>query len=125
MAYKKVMIVDDDKEFLEELNEILELSGYETITASNTNNVLDIACTLKPDVILLDLKMQGKSGFQLAKEIEAIPDLSHVPIIAMSGYFKHDYNSLLNMCGIRSCLRKPFSPLDVIARIEEVSPGVR
>lgn len=45
---------------------------------------------------------------------------SCVSIIAMTGFFKDEYASLMNICGIKKCLKKPFNPLDVISGIEEV-----
>ena len=117
---KKIMVVDDDKEFLEELRETLALSGYDLLAVNDATRVLDTAISEKPDVILLDLKMPQKSGFQVADELRHLSEVSHIPIIAMSAYLKDEYASLLNICGIKRCLSKPFYPLDVIAEIEEV-----
>ncbi len=119
MNSRKVMIVDDDKEFLEELNETLGLSGYDVVSVNDSVAAIDTAFRIKPDVILLDLKMPQKSGFQLADELRHLSELSRVPIIVMTGFFKDEYASLLNICGVRKCLKKPFNPLDVIAQIEE------
>ncbi|MDD5730769.1 MAG: response regulator [Candidatus Omnitrophica bacterium] len=116
---KKVMVVDDDQEFLEELNETLDLSGYAVVTVNNATKVAEEANREKPDVILLDLKMPEKSGFQVADELKHISELAHVPIIVMTAFFKDDYLPLLSICGIHKCLKKPFNPLDVIAQIEE------
>ena len=118
MSNGKVMIVDDNKEFLEELEEILASSGYDMIAAQDPCSVMAIATKEKPQVILLDLKMPGRSGFQLAHELSRSPELQQIPIIAMTGFFKDGYKSLMDMCGIKKCLKKPFNPLDVIAEIE-------
>lgn len=118
MENKKVLIVDDDKGFLEELRESLALSGYDMVAVNDPQEVLPIAVKAKPDVVLLDLKMPGKSGFQLADEMRRYFQLQNIPIIAMSAFFKDEYNILMNLCGIKKCLKKPFNPLDVIAQIE-------
>lgn len=117
---RKVMIIDDDKEFLEELKETLELAGYEMIAVNDSNAAVHKALRVKPDVILLDLKMPGKTGFQVADEVRHLSQLKHIPIIAMSGFFKDEYGPLMNICNIRKCLKKPFLPLDVIVEIEAV-----
>ncbi|MDO8663181.1 MAG: response regulator [Candidatus Omnitrophota bacterium] len=115
---KKVLIVDDDKGFLEELEENLSLSGYDMVAVNDPVSFLPIALREKPDIVLLDLKMPGKSGFQLADEMSRLFELQNVPIIAMSAYFKDEYRMLMNVCGIKKCLKKPFNPLDVISEIE-------
>lgn len=118
MSKKKVMVIDDDREFLEELCELLVLSGYEMVSVNDPAAALQIALSEKPQVILIDLKMPGKSGFQLAEEFRGLAQLDQVSLIAMSAFFKEEYKPLLNICGIKRCLKKPFHPLEVITEIE-------
>lgn len=116
---KKVMIVDDDTAFLEELSETLILNGYEVIAVNNAPEAVDIAQKNKPDVILLDLKMPEKSGFQVATELKRLDNFSKVPIIAMTGvYADESYDALMRICGILTCLKKPFYPQEVLKTIK-------
>lgn len=119
MTKRRILIIDDDVEFLEELKEALVLSGYDILAVSQAKLALDIAIREKPDLVLLDLKMPDKSGFQVAGELRHVVESLRTPIIAMTGYFKDDYVPLMNLCGIKRCLKKPFNPLDVISIIEE------
>ncbi len=116
---KKIMIVGDNTEFLEELRETLELSGYELIAVDSSSSALKVAEETKPSVILIDLKMPNKSGFQLACELRQIQEFEDTPIIAMTAFFRDDYVPLMKMCGIKKYLKKPFNPLDVISHIED------
>jgi DNA-binding response OmpR family regulator len=118
MHDRKVMIIDDDKEFLGELQEILDANGYDMTALTNSESAVDVAMESKPDVILMDLKMPGKSGFELADEISHKSELKNVPIIAMSAFFRDDFNSLMNLCGISKCLKKPFALSDAVSAIE-------
>ena len=63
-----IMIVDDNVELLEELENLLKLGGYDVIAISDGTKVFETALKNKPDLILLDLKMSPKSGFQIADE---------------------------------------------------------
>lgn len=113
------MIVDDDEKFLEELEETLSLSGYYTVAVSNGDSAVSMAKKVKADVVVLDLKMDGKNGLEVAKELRNIPSTSDVPIIAMTGFYtEQEYNKLINGYGIQTCLTKPFNPLDIITQIE-------
>lgn len=120
MSNQKVMIVDDDKKRLGELEEILSFSGYNMIAAHDPYSVLPIAAKEKPHVILLDLKMPGKSGFQIVHELKSSPELQQIPIIAMTEFFKDSYKPFMDMFDIKKCLMKPFKPLDVIMEIKAV-----
>jgi len=121
MRLKRVMVVDDDADFLKELQETLALSGYEIIAIQNSKNVNNAAAIAKPDIILLDLKMDGMDGFELAHMLKRSPETNNIPLIAMTGYFtSQEHGDLINKCGMKTCLKKPFNPLDLISRIENV-----
>lgn len=126
MVSKKILIVDDDKEFLEELHDMLDSSGYDTVAVNDSSAASEVACLQKPDVILLDLKMGGMDGFQVTDKLKQSPETENIPIIAMTGYLtKGQHFSLAAMSGMEYCLIKPFNPLDVICRIEEALSKAR
>jgi chemosensory pili system protein ChpA (sensor histidine kinase/response regulator) len=120
MTAKKIMLVDDNIEFLEEFKEILFFNGYEVVAISDAVSVLKAALTMQPDVILLDLKMPHKSGLQLAYELKHSTKVAHIPIIAMTGFLKEENISFMNICGIEKCIEKPFYPPEAIIQIEEI-----
>ena len=114
-----IMIVDDNVELLEELENLLKLGGYDVIAISDGTKVFDTALKEKPDLILLDLKMSPKSGFQIADEARNSLYLKNVPIIAMTGFFTEKQHFLMmELCGIRTSILKPFRPLNLITKIE-------
>jgi len=119
-AEKKILLVDDDKEFLEELKEMLALSGYKVMGVADSVAAVNAARVTKPDAILLDLRMQAMSGFEVADKLKSFPETSLIPIIAMTGFYTlKEHAWLMNFCGIKRCIKKPFNPLDVIAEIEQ------
>lgn len=119
MSKGKVMVVDDDVDFLGELRQTLDQSGYEVIQVHDPTQVHEMASNTEPDVILLDLKMRSMNGFEVAEELRHFSLTDQIPIIAMTGYFtEEEHRSLMNICGIKRCLNKPFNPLDVIEAIE-------
>ncbi|MBF0478876.1 MAG: response regulator [Candidatus Omnitrophica bacterium] len=120
MPNKRILIVDNDKTFLSELGETLELSGYDMVVVDDPRKTIEMADLYDISLFLLDLKMPALTGFELAHELNHISRFSHIPIIAMSGYYKTEYESIFETCGIRKCLKKPFKPLDLITQIETI-----
>jgi len=115
------MVVDDDVDYLNELSDTLASSGYDVFTTSDDAQVTDLALLHKPDVILLDLKLNNTSGFSIAKELRGEGEVAKTPIIAITGeYHETEYRKLLKLLNIQNCLIKPFQPLDVINGIEKV-----
>ena len=121
MPVKKIMVVDDDKEFLDELQETLVLSGYEVKAVNEASEAFTTATKIKPDLILLDLKMKGMTGFEVVNKLKNFDNTMEIPIIAMSGFFTaEEDDTLLSFFEIHNYLRKPFHPLEVITKIEAV-----
>ena len=121
MAKTKVMIVDDDREFLDELGELLSLADYDAVTVADANAAVQKVASVNPDVLLLDLKMPGTDGFQVARELQRLPQTAEIPIIAMTAFWGEKERGMArDATCIRACLSKPFQPLDVIAEIEWV-----
>ena len=81
---RKLLVVDDKETNRDLLVKILEPIGFEIETANDGQEMLSIAFSMRPNLILLDLFMSGKTGFTAAKEIRRIPDLKNIPIIVVS-----------------------------------------
>jgi len=114
-----IMIIDDNVELLDELENLLKMGGYEVIALSDSNRAIESAIKNKPDLILLDLKMSPKSGFQIADEARNSLVLKRTPVIAMTGFFTEKQHFLMmKLCGIRTSILKPFRPLNLITKIE-------
>lgn len=116
---ERILIVDDNKDFLKEIKETLFLCGYETKVVCDGPAVIEAAARIKPDVILLDLRMNKMNGFEVAEQLKKTRQTSGIPIIAMSGYFPIEKESvLLDLSNMKSCIKKPFAVLDLINHIE-------
>lgn len=121
MKKRKLMIIDDDETFLDELGESLSSAGYEVATFSNAIDARLMIDTINPDAILMDLYMPGKSGFVATAELTRRRETAHIPVIAMSGHY-HDrmHGILIAICGAKEFLEKPFDVRTAIAAIEKV-----
>ena len=80
----KLLVVDDQRENLLLLENILEPLGFIIVTANNGDEMLNIVAQEKPDLICLDLFMPVKTGLTSAKQLQKIPEFSNIPIIIIS-----------------------------------------
>lgn len=119
MGKKRILIVDDDREFSDELKEMLEAGGYDPMVVNDSNAAVKVARKEEPDIILLDMRMNGLNGYQVTLKLKEYPETLKIPIIAMTGKYNAEFFGLSLMYGEDRSLRKPFSPLDVISRIEK------
>jgi CheY-like chemotaxis protein len=120
MTQAKIMIVDDNHKFLSELQETLELYGYQIICVQEDKSILCITQEQKPNLILLDLKMEGRSGLQIADSLAHTPDTYYIPIIIMSAFWTDEnMEAAMKRNEIKACLKKPFKIKQLIFEIEK------
>ena len=82
---KTIMIVDDDKDFVDSVSIMLEADGFEVVTASSGKECLLTLQEKKPDLILLDIMMENiVSGLHVGYEVRGNPDTKDIPILMMS-----------------------------------------
>lgn len=115
---KKVLIVDDDAKICALLGEILKESGYEVEVAYTTEQGWDRVHKLIPDIILLDIEIPLKGGFEFCREIKEQDPFRRIPIIFLTVRDQEmDRVSALNM-GADDFILKPFRQKELLARIQ-------
>jgi CheY-like chemotaxis protein len=121
MGKPRVVVVDDDEDFLEELKEVLCLNGYDVEAVSDPAGALGIIEKVRPDAVLLDLRMRGKDGFEIAEELARNQETAEIPVIAMTGFCSDEELERLRRTGVvRAYLAKPFAISEVITKVKEV-----
>jgi len=105
---RRILIVDDHAPAAEVLAEVLaELGPYDVVTAADGPTALDIARTVRPDIILLDLGLPEMDGFEVAKCIRAEPALRHVHLVALTGFDTEEDRRRVAEAGFAYHLAKP------------------
>lgn len=117
---KKIIVIDDDVQFLEEMQILLTSKGYDVKVLSDGAFAAVEVCRFKPDAVLLDLKMSGESGFEIAGELRQNAETSKIPIIGITGFYTEKEHSLfIQMCGIKRWLIKPIKQKDLFESLED------
>ncbi len=91
-ATRTILIVDDDRSVAETFSRILKLEGFEVVSASSAEAGLEIADNVRPDAILLDMRMPITNGLQFLRMVRSKPQLVAVPVAIVTGdYFLADH----------------------------------
>lgn len=85
----RILLVDDDVDFVEATKLILESKPYEVIVAHDGDEGLRKAREEKPDLVLLDVIMPGKDGFNIADQFKKDSELSKIPVIMLTSFASH------------------------------------
>ena len=111
----RVLTVDDDPNTLRYVRDVLSDAGYEPFVTGDPNQVANLMESKRPQVVLLDLMLPGTDGINL---MEAIPELSQVPVIFLSAYGRDEVIARALQAGAADYVVKPFSPTELVARIQ-------
>ncbi len=117
---KKILIVDDEPNIVTALEYLLQRSGYEVLLAQDGAAALKQVEQHLPDLVLLDVMMAVKSGYEVCQRMRERADWRHIKIIMLSAKGREaEVNKGLSL-GADFYVTKPFSNKDLVAKIDEL-----
>ncbi len=118
MAKRKILVVDDDVELQRLLKMMLEISGFEVVTASDGAEALTKVRMERPDLVLLDVMMPEMDGYETCRRLRRLPEGAHIPIIMLSAADQVDDKVKGLRVGADDYITKPVDSRELIARLE-------
>lgn len=115
-----ILVADDDPQILTMLGIRLSKRGYQVVEASDGLQTLKKAREQKPDLVLLDVMMPGKNGWEVAKELRADEDLRDVGIVMLTAIGERVNEMTSPLYGADAYVDKPFEFADLEAKIKRV-----
>lgn len=120
----KILLIDDDVDFVEATKIVLESKPYEVIVAYNGDDGLRKAREENPDLIILDIIMPGKDGFSTAEHLKKDSKLSKIPVLVLTSYAEKGGESSIAASGgltleTEDYIDKPIRPEELLKRVEK------
>ena len=120
MANEKILVVDDEEHILELISFNLTNNGYKVIKANNGIDAVRLAIEEKPKLILLDLMIPGKDGYDVCREVRSNSEIRNIPIIMLTAK-SEELDKILGLeLGADDYITKPFSVRELLARVKAV-----
>jgi DNA-binding response OmpR family regulator len=113
-----ILVIDDDDSLRDTISVMLEQEGFRAVLAADGKTGYEKAVTLKPDLVLVDLRLPGMSGTEICKQLRAAQ--STTPIIVLSAVGEEIDKVLLLEIGADDYVVKPFGTRELMARIRAV-----
>ena len=120
-----ILVVDDYQDAREMYAEYLTYSGFRVAEARNGNEAVDQAFALKPDLILMDLSLPGKDGWEATRELKADARTQHIPIVALTGHALAGASDGAKKAGCDSFVTKPCLPDDLVVEVRRMLNAVK
>jgi two-component system, OmpR family, phosphate regulon response regulator PhoB len=116
----RILVVEDEEDLRELLAYNLKEAGYEVLVADNGNTALDEARTSKPDLMVLDLMMPGRSGLEVCRTLKADPATRSIPVIMVTAKREEIDRVVGFEIGADDYVVKPYSVRELLLRIQVV-----
>lgn len=117
---KRVLIVDDEPNILISLEFLMKREGYEVQVARDGEEGLAAASAWRPDLILLDVMMPRKNGFDVCQAIRADPELAHTCIVMLTAKGRDTDVTKGLALGANAYITKPFATKDLVQRVRDL-----
>ena len=116
----KILVCDNEAPLRELVRATLGEELYEILEARDGNEAVRLAKTERPDLVLLDLMMPGKSGLAVLQELRADATFAETPVIMVTARSGGSERTAAAQAGASSFLAKPFSPIQLLETVEQL-----
>jgi two-component system, OmpR family, alkaline phosphatase synthesis response regulator PhoP len=119
----KILIADDEPNIVISLEYLMKREGYEVIVARDGTQALEAIVRERPSLVLLDVMMPGKTGFDVCQEVRAMPGVKDTPILMLTAKGRDTDIAKGMAMGATAYLAKPFSTREIAAKVRELLGG--
>jgi len=116
----KILVAEDEKDIRELIGYTLRFAGFEVLLTENGAEAVELAGNEQPDLIILDVRMPGMTGYEACRLLKNNPKTESIPVVFLSakgqeGEIQRGLNS-----GAEEYILKPFAPDDLAGRVNEI-----
>jgi CheY-like chemotaxis protein len=124
ISLQRILLADDEPDILEISRIALEtVGGFEVSVCSSGRALLERLTDFEPDLIVVDVLMPDMTGPDVLQEIRRRPELNGVPVVYLTGVIQEDELEGLRETGVADVILKPFNPMTLADRINEIWKG--
>ena len=117
---RKILVADDEAHILHIVRMKLSNAGYEVLTAVDGQEAIEIFLSEGPDLLITDYQMPGMTGLELCRQIKECGAMSVIPVVMLTSREFDIEPGEIQRAGITTILAKPFSPRELLAKVEQL-----
>ena len=120
MLGQKILVIDDEPNIVQYLAFVFNREGFDVATAGDGVQAMSMIRDSKPNLLILDIVMPNKNGYEVCQEIKSDPELQDIQVVMLSSISNEDSRRHAMSQGADDYINKPFSPMQVVTRIKEL-----
>ncbi|WP_323783662.1 response regulator [Thalassovita sp.] len=119
---KHVLVIEDEPNIIEAISFILSRDGWTVDTHSNGHDAVSVVCAKSPDLVILDVMLPGKSGYDILTELRQMETTRKLPVLMLTARGQSKDRELAEKIGASRFMTKPFSNAEVLEALHELVP---
>ncbi|MBN2906997.1 MAG: response regulator [Rhodobacteraceae bacterium] len=120
---KHVLLIEDEPNIIEAIRFLLSRDGWQVDTHSDGTTALEKVMEKRPDIVILDVMLPGRSGFDILRDIRADADLAALPVLMLTAKGQVKDRELAERLGASRFMAKPFSNTEVLETVRALAGG--
>jgi DNA-binding response OmpR family regulator len=117
---KHVLLVEDELNIIEAMRFLLSREGWTVDTHNNGSDATQVIRDLNPDLVVLDVMLPGKSGFEILEELRSSPETADLPILMLTARGQSRDREMAEKAGVSRFMTKPFSNAEVLTAVRDL-----
>ena len=114
---KTVIVVEDERNIIEAISFILSRDGWDVKTHSNGHDAVEAVRARAPDLVILDVMLPGKSGFDILQDMRKDAELANIPVLMLTARGQERDREMAERAGADRYMTKPFSNTEVLEAV--------
>jgi DNA-binding response OmpR family regulator len=120
---KHVVLVEDETNIAEAIRFLLGRDGWRVETLANGGNAAEVIRAARPDLVMLDVMLPGKTGFEILAELRGDATLADLPILMLTARGQSRDREMAERAGVSRFMTKPFSNEEMLSAVRELTEG--
>ena len=117
---KHVLLIEDELNIVEAIRFLLSRDGWTVDTHNNGTDAAQAVREMKPDLVVLDLMLPGKNGFEVLEELRAHSATSDLPVLMLTARGQSKDREMAEKAGVSRFMTKPFSNAEVLTAVRDL-----
>lgn len=120
---KRVVLVEDELNIAEAIRFLLSGEGWRVETLANGSSALKVIRKAMPDLVMLDVMLPGRSGFEILQDLRADPELQALPVLMLTARGQSRDREMAERAGVSRFMTKPFSNAEMLDAVRDLTRG--
>jgi DNA-binding response OmpR family regulator len=120
---KHVLVIEDEPNIIEAISFILSRDGWRVDTHANGHDALDVIRARRPDLLILDVMLPGRSGYDILRDLRGAEELEALPVLMLTARGQSRDREMAERAGASRFMTKPFSNTEVLEAVRAMVPS--